>query len=88
MTALVCLLSLFAGLYGEPCMELADLIAREAPLLAAVNPATVVTDLFYSLYYYDALGPYLVKAATLLAMAAVLIVASLAFVRRQRYASI
>ncbi len=88
MTALVCLLSLFAGLYGEPCMELADLIAREAPLLAAVNPATVVTDLFYSLYYYDALGPYLVKAATLLAMAAVLIVVSLAFVRRQRYASI
>ena len=47
-----------------------------------------MTDLFYSLYYYDALGPYLVKAATLLAMAAVLIVASLAFVRRQRYASI
>lgn len=88
MTALVCLLSLFAGLYGEPCMELADFIAREAPLLAAVNPATVITDLFYSLYYYDALGPYLVKAVTLLVMAAALIAASLVFVRRQRYASI
>lgn len=88
MTGVVCLLSLFAGLYGEPCMELADLIAREAPLLAAVNPATVITDLFYSLYYYDDLGPYLAKAATLVALAAGLFVASLAFMRRQRYASI
>ena len=88
MTGVVCLLSLFAGLYGEPCMELADLIAREAPLLAAVNPATVITDLFYSLYYYDDLGPYLAKAATLAALAAGLLVASLAFMRRQRYASI
>ncbi len=88
LTGIVCLLSLFAGLYGEPCMELADLVAREAPALAALNPARVITDMFYSLYYYDSLAPFLAKLGTLLALAAALFAASLAFVRRQRYASI
>ncbi|WP_139650910.1 ABC transporter permease [Raoultibacter phocaeensis] len=88
LTGLTCLLSLFAGLYGEPCMDLADQIAREAPLLAAVNPAKVVTDAFYSLYYYDSLMPFVEKAGILLVMAAVLFAVSALFVRRQRYASL
>ncbi len=88
LTALTCFLSLFAGLYGEPCMELADSITRNYPLLASVNPAKVVTDLFYSLYYYDSLAPFAQKAGILLAMAAVLFAVSALFVRRQRYASL
>lgn len=88
LTALTCFLSLFAGLYGEPCMELADSITRNYPLLASLNPAKVVTDLFYSLYYYDSLGPFAQKAGILLAMSAVLFAVSALFVRRQRYASL
>lgn len=88
LTGLTCLLSLFAGLYGEPCMNLADQIAREAPLLAAINPAKVVTDAFYSLYYYDSFTPFLEKAGILLIMTAVLFAVSALFVRRQRYASL
>ncbi len=88
LTGATCFLSLFAGLYGEPCMELADMIARQAPLLAALNPAKVVTDLFYSLYYYDALGPFAGKVGMLFAQAAVLFAASAVFVRKQRYASL
>ena len=88
LTALTCFLSLFAGLYGEPCMELADSITRNYPLLASMNPAKVVTDLFYSLYYYDSLAPFAQKAGILLAMAAVLFAVSALFVRRQRYASL
>lgn len=88
LTGLTCLLSLFAGLYGEPCMDLADQIAREAPVLAAVNPAKVVTDAFYSLYYYDSLVPFAEKAGILLIMAVVLFAVSALFVRRQRYASL
>ena len=88
LTGLTCLLSLFAGLYGEPCRDLADQIAREAPVLAAVNPAKVVTDAFYSLYYYDSLVPFAEKAGILLIMTVVLFAVSALFVRRQRYASL
>lgn len=88
LTGITCLFSLFAGLYGEPCMELADSIARDYPLLAAINPAKVVTDVFYSLYYYDSLVPFGQKAAILLLMTAVLFAVSTLFVRRQRYASL
>ena len=88
LTGLTCLLSFFAGLYGEPCMDLADQIAREAPVLAAVNPAKVVTDAFYSLYYYDSLVPFAEKAGILLIMTVVLFAVSALFVRRQRYASL
>lgn len=88
LTGITCLFSLFAGLYGEPCMELADSIARDYPVLAAINPAKVVTDVFYSLYYYDSLVPFTQKAGILLLMTAVLFAMSIVFVRRQRYASL
>lgn len=88
LTALTCFLSLFAGLYGEPCMALADSIARSFPALASINPAKVITDVFYSLYYYDSLVPFAQKIGILLAMAAALFAVSALFIRRQRYASL
>ena len=57
-------------------------------MLAAVNPAKVVTDAFYSLYYYDSLVPFAEKAGILLIMTVVLFAVSALFVRRQRYASL
>lgn len=88
LTGATCLLSLFAGLYGEPVMKMADQMARDYPLLASLNPAKVVTDTFYSLYYYDSLAPFAGKIGILLAMTAVVFAVSALFMRRQRYASI
>lgn len=88
LTGITCLLSLFAGLYGEPVMQLADELARSYPLLASLNPAKVVTDTFYSLYYYDSLEPFIGKIGVLLAMTAVAFAVSALFIRRQRYASL
>ncbi|WP_080802109.1 ABC transporter permease [Arabiibacter massiliensis] len=88
LTGLTCLLSLFAGLYGEPVMQMADQLARDFPLLASLNPAKVVTDTFYSLYYYDSLGPFIDKIGLLLVMTAVVFAVSVLFIRRQRYASL
>lgn len=88
LTGATCLLSLFAGLYGEPVMQMADQLARDYPLLASLNPAKVVTDTFYSLYYYDSLAPFAEKIGLLLAMTAVVFAVSALFMRRQRYASI
>ena len=45
LTGVVCLLSLFTGLYGEPCMELADMVSREFPVLASLKPAKASTAL-------------------------------------------
>lgn len=57
LTALTCLLSLFAGLYGEPTMELADTVAHVFPAATWLNPVCLIRDLFYTVYYYDTLVP-------------------------------
>lgn len=88
LTGVVCLLSLFTGLYGEPCMELADLVAREFPVLASLNPAKAICDMFYSLYYYDGLEVFAANVAEIGVFAAVLFAAGALLMRRQRYASL
>ncbi|MBT1163601.1 ABC transporter permease [Bifidobacterium felsineum] len=84
-TAIACSLSLFSGLYGGFAMELSDLISRKAPLLAAINPAQQVTNLFYSLMYYDSYQPFVRTCAILLTMSAVFLAAGVIMLRRQRY---
>lgn len=84
-TGITCLLSLFAGLYGEPAMRLSDLIQREAPLLADINPAQQVTTLFYDLLYYTDLGPFARTVGVLVAMSALFLAVAAALLRRQRY---
>ena len=88
LTGLSCLLALFAGLYGTPSMELADTVARTAPLFQRLNPARQVTDLFYSLYYYDGYVHFFEVVLTLLAIAVVFFVCAALLMRRQRYASL
>ena len=88
LTGVTCLLSLFAGLYGTPSMNLADQVARDMPWLTAVNPAKQVTDLFYSLYVYSDLGPFFQTLGMLIAVTAVLAIAAALLMRRQRHASL
>ena len=82
LTAVTCLLSLFAGLYGQPTMELADSVAKALPAVTWINPVCLVRDLFYSVYYYDALAPFALRIAAGTAMAAVFLAISVAFMRR------
>lgn len=63
VTALSCLASLFAGLYGEGAMQLSDSLAQAWPPSVWVNPARLITDQFYALYYYDSLAPFALRAA-------------------------
>ena len=85
LSALACFASLFAGLYGQPAMELADSVARSAPALAAANPAKALSDAFYSLYCYDSLWPFAERAAVLVAFSVALFTIAAMLVRRQRY---
>lgn len=88
LTGIVCFSALFAGLYGQPTMELADLIAANAPAIEWINPASQISQAFYSIMYYDDLVPMFMHVGALLAIAAVLFVLSVGSMRRQRYASL
>lgn len=88
LTGIVCFASFFAGLYGEPIMELADRISASFPAADWINPATQISQTFYSIMYYDTAGPLLGHLAILTAMAILLFIVSARSMRRQRYASI
>lgn len=88
LTALVCIASLFAGLYGQPTMRLADTVAAACPASQWVNPAVQVSQSLFSLLYYDTLAPYFAHIVALLIMAAVFFACSSTALRRQRYASL
>lgn len=85
LTALTCLLSLFAGLYGEPTMELADTIAQALPAATWLNPVCLIRDLFYTVYFYDTLIPFALRLAACAGIAAVLLAVSTACMRRSAH---
>lgn len=85
LTALTCLLSLFAGLYGEPTMELADTIAQALPAATWLNPVCLIRDLFYTVYYYDTLVPFSLRLTACAGIAAVLLAVSAACMMRSAH---
>ena len=85
LMALTCLLSLFAGLYGEPTMELADTVAHVFPAATWLNPVCLIRDLFYTVYYYDTLVPFSLRLAACAGIAAVLFAVSAACMRRSAH---
>lgn len=84
-SAIACTLSLFTGLYGGFAMELNDAIIRNAPLLADINPAQQVVNLFYSLMYYDTYGPFARTCGILAIMSVLFLAVAIVLLRRQRY---
>ena len=88
LSGVVCIASLFSGLYGSPVMKMADTINAAAPLLQYVNPAVQISQTFYSIMYYDTYQRTIEHVAILLVMAFVLFAISSLFIRRQRYASL
>lgn len=85
LTAASCVLSLFAGLYGTAAMELSDWLARTAPWTAWANPARLVCDVFYALYYYTSLAPFAARLAACALVAAALLGAAALLFRRQSH---
>ncbi|WP_242369801.1 ABC transporter permease [Adlercreutzia muris] len=88
LTGVVCFSALFAGLYGQPTMELADRLAASVPWVAWVNPASQVAQAFYSVMYYDDAAAMVPHIAALLVMALVFFALAVGSLRRQRYASV
>lgn len=75
-------------LSGLMMAEIRDIIATNAPIIAYLNPANLIADSFYSLYFYDTLTRYGLNTTILCGMTVVLSTATYFLVRRQKYASI
>lgn len=86
LTVLTMGLSVPAGLFGTPSLELSDWLWANLPWVQAINPAAQVGEAFYRLAYYDSLAPFATSVASLVVIAAVLLGVAALFMRRQRYA--
>lgn len=82
ITMLGCFLS---GMMGITMKYVVD---KNVPLINKINPASMITDGFYSLYYYNTLNRYFFNVASLLIFSAVMIGISYMSLRRQKYDSI
>lgn len=82
LTMLGCFLS---GMMG---ITMKYIIDKNVPLVNKLNPASMITDGFYSLYYYDTLDRFYFNLVSLLIFAGVMIIISVFSLRRQKYDSI
>lgn len=82
LTLITTMCAFFAGLYGEPVMELANDLAQRAPVVGWVNPARQVMDGLMALVYFDSLDPFWFHLGILGAMAVVFF--ALATIRLRR----
>ena len=83
--AITMTLSFFAGMMG---VTMKYVIQNNAPILAKINPVNMITDGFYSLYYYDTMTRYYNNIISLAIFSAIMIIISYIFIRRQKYDSI
>ena len=82
ITMLGCFLS---GMMG---ITMKYIIDKNIPIINKLNPASMITDGFYSLYYYETLDRYIFDIGSLLIFALILIAISYISLRRQKYDSI
>ncbi len=75
----------FSGMMG---ITMKYIIDTNLPWLNRLNPANMITDGLYALYYYDTPERYLTNLASLLVFAFLMIALSVFGLRRQRYDSI
>ena len=75
----------FAGMMGVTMKFIVD---NNIPLLNKVNPANMITDALYSLYYYGVGNRFYINLISLLIFALIMIAISISSLRRQNYDSI
>jgi len=79
------LLSCFAGLMS---VTLKYTVTHAFPLMAYVNPANLVSDAFYSLYYYSTYTRLFINIGCMCIMSALFFTVVCLILRRRRYASL
>lgn len=82
VTMILCFLS------GLMVQGMRLLVERVAPFFNRINPASLISDSFYSLAVYESHSRYMQNIGTLFLLSAVFFLVGVAMVRRERYASL
>lgn len=77
-----------AFLSGMMGITMKYIIDKNIPIINKINPANMITDGLYSLYYYSGIERYLFNIISLLIFSSILIIISCISLRRQKYDSI
>lgn len=79
---------LMSFLSGMMVDKIKYIVAANAPILGYLNPASLITDSFYSLYYYNTHTQYFTDLILLCAFSVVFSMITYLILRRQKYASL
>lgn len=77
--------SILSGMYQA---SIKYFVEQKLPALAYINPASLITDGFYTLYYYNTHGRFFVNTFILVALSVVFCLITYYIIRRQKYASL
>lgn len=83
--AITMLGSFLSGMMGITMKYVVD---KNIPILNLINPANMITDGFYALYYYDTFNRYWFNVISLLLFSLIMIILAFISLRRQKYDSI
>lgn len=78
----------FSTLAGMMNDQVKYLVQENIPILAKINPINLITDAFYSLYYYDTYDRFIGNIVGLCIMSIIFCILTYAVLRRQQYDSI
>ena len=79
---------IMSGLAGLYFASFKYFVTKAIPIIAYVNPANLITDALYALYFYDTSQRFTLNIYLLLAFSAVFCILTYLSVRRDQYASI
>lgn len=85
---LIAITMFFSFLSGMMGITMKYVIDKNIPIINKINPAAMITDGFYSLYYYDTLNRYFFNVISLVVFSSVLLGISSIVLRRQKYDAI
>ena len=77
--------SFLCGMMG---ITMKYVIDKNVPIINIINPANMITDGFYSLYYYETLDRYIFNEVSLIIFSVIMLFISIYSLRRQKYDSI
>lgn len=75
-------------LSGMMYQDIKYIVAQNAPIVSYLNPVNLLTDAFYSLYYYDTFTRYGTNMAAIGIMTVLFCGGTYFVIRRQKYASL
>lgn len=77
-----------AFLAGMMVADMKYIVAQSAPIVAKLNPANILSDALYSIYYYDSMTQYWSSLLSIVLYTVVFSVATYFVIRRRKYASL